>query len=468
MMVMPMYLFPILYIAFFSLSLRYLFKGEYKGILLFIIFGLPIYTIALSVSNMYGFSHIIPVLQSLKEFSILCYLAYLFFNLTKKVHFHSIDKLMLVFFGYVLLYVFLPLGSYGFFQRVLAFKSLCFFPVVYFTGRIIDARKINISEVFHYIGLLSILAGVVLLFEVITNTHLQTYSGYADYNFYFFDQEPSGDYDLSWTFQIENGMKRFASFFSAPLEYAAATLISLSAVAALVTNNQNRLRFSNFTILFLASTILGISLALSRASFASYLVIVYAYLVITQKKQLLKFFHYSVIIAIAFFLLVSIEGDFFEFIINTVQFTNASSIGHVIEWLNGIESMASNPLGIGLGESGRISAFSGTNTGGENQFIIIGVQAGIIALAIYITVYVKLIIAAAQTFKNRKGKIRKLALFIFLIKIGLFIPLFTAEVESYIYISYLVWFLSGLLVNMLSEKNAVQVKLSLAGLKSQN
>ncbi|MDP3667853.1 MAG: hypothetical protein Q8R50_14310, partial [Sediminibacterium sp.] len=67
---MPMYLFPILYIAFFFLSLRYLFKGEYKGILLFIIFGLPIYTIALSVSNMYGFSRIIPVLQSLKEFSI--------------------------------------------------------------------------------------------------------------------------------------------------------------------------------------------------------------------------------------------------------------------------------------------------------------------------------------------------------------------------------------------------------------
>ncbi len=467
-MVMPMYLFPILYIAFFFLSLRYLFKGEYKGILLFIIFGLSIYTISLSVSNMYGFSGIIPVLQTFKEFSILCYLGYLFFNLTKKIHFHIIDKLMLAFFGYVLLYVFLPVGSYGFFQRVLAFKSLCFFPLVYFTGRIIDARKIHLAEIFHYIGLLSILAGGVLLIEVVTNTHLQTYSGYADYNYYFFDQEPSGDDDLSWTFQIENGMKRFASFFSAPLEYAAATLIALSAVAALVTNNQNRLRFSNFTILFLASTVLGISLALSRASFASYLVIVYAYLVITQKKQLLKIFHYSVIAAIAFFLLVSIKGDFFEFIINTVQFTNASSIGHVIEWLNGIESMASNPLGIGLGESGRISAFSGTNTGGENQFIIIGVQTGVIALAIYVTVYLKLIIAAAQTFKNRKGKIRKLALFIFLIKIGLFIPLFTAEVESYIYISYLVWFLSGLLVNMLSEKNAVQVKLSLAGLKSQN
>lgn len=448
-----MFLFPLIYISFFVLSLRSMANREINGIILFIIFGLPIYTISLSVSNMYGFSKWVPVLQSFKEISILCYLVYLVLNLRNRIHFHIIDKLMIVFFLYAFIYIFLPLGSYGFFQKVLAFKSLCFFPLVYFTGRMVDPKRINLSEVLHYICLLSILAGGVLLFEVLIDTHLQSFSGYADYNYYFFDQEPTGNYGLSWTFQIENGMKRFASFFSTPLEFAAATLLSVSALAALITNNNNKLRFKSFTITAMLSTLFAISFALSRASFVSYFVIVYAYAVITEKKQILRAFHYSVLACVIFFLLVTIKGDFFDFIINTLQFTNESSIGHVIEWLNGIESMATHPLGIGLGESGRISAFSGFNTGGENQFIILGVQIGIIALAIYLYVYVKLISISANIIKKRKGKIRKLGMFILLVKLGLIIPLFTAEVESYIYISYLIWFLSGFLISMISQKN---------------
>jgi len=447
-----MFVFPLIYIFFFFVAIRSLFKDRMSGILLFIIFGLSIYTTALSVSNMYGFSKWIPFLQTCKEAGIICYLIYLIVNLGRKIHFHIIDKLMLFFFFYILLYVFIPLGSYGFFQRVLAFKSLCFFPVVYFTGRIMNSRKINLSEIFHYIFLLCILASFVLLFEVAIDTHLQTFTGYADYIYYFFDQEPTGEYGLSWTFQIESGAKRFASFFSTPLDFAAATLITISALAAFVTDNNNRIRFNNFTLITLISSLFCISFALSRASFASYFVIIYAYAVIAKKKQVRQVFHYTVLAVIAFLLFVTIKGDFIEFIIDTFQFTNGSSAGHVIEWLNGIQSMIQHPLGIGLGESGRVSAFTGFNTGGENEFVIIGVQVGVIALITYIVVYFKMISAAYQVIKEQKGKIRKLAIFIVLIKMGLLIPLFTAEVESYIYVSYLVWFLSGLLVSMISDR----------------
>ncbi|MES2003074.1 MAG: O-antigen ligase family protein [Bacteroidota bacterium] len=313
-------------------------------------------------------------------------------------------------------------------------------------------KKISLSEIFHYICLYSIIAACVLLFEVLTYTHLQTYTGYADYNYYFFGQEPSGDYGLTWTFQIENGMKRFASFFSAPLEYAAATLISVSALAALMTDDRNKLKANNFTIVATASSLFAICFALSRASFASYFVIIYSYAWIIRNRIILKIFHYGILAAAVFFLFVTIKGDFFQFILNTVQFTNESSVGHVIEWLNGVQSMVKHPLGIGLGESGRISAFSGYNTGGENQFIILGVQVGVIALAVYIFMYIKLVAIAFHNIKVHKGRLRKLSLFIFLIKMGLLIPLFTAEVETYIYISYLVWFLSGLLINMTSEQ----------------
>ncbi len=448
-----MFLFPLIYITFFLVSLRNLAKNKMNGIVLFIIFGLSIYTMSLSVSNMLGFRQMIPFLQTCKEVCVISYLTYLVIRMQKRLVFHTIDKLMLCFFLYILLYVFIPLGSYGFFQRVLAFKSLCFFPVVYFTGRMMSSRKINLSEVFHYIFILSILASSLLMVEVITNTHTQTYTGYADYIYYFFDQEPSGNYGLSWTFEIENGMKRFASFFSTPLDFAAATLIVVSALAASVTDDKNRIRFTNFTLITLFSSLFAITFALSRASFASYFIIIYVYAVITKKKQIRTAFHIMGLSVVAFILFVTIKGDFFEFIMNTLQFKNGSSAGHVIEWLNGVESMINNPLGIGLGESGRISAYVGLNTGGENQFVIIGVQAGVIALALYVIVYWKLVAAAYRIIKTRKGKIRKLAIFIVLIKMGLLIPLFTAEVESYIYISYLTWFLSGLLISMIAEKN---------------
>lgn len=45
-----------------------------------------------------------------------------------------------------------------------------------------------------------------------------------------------------------------------------------------------------------------------------------------------------------------------DFITNSIQFSNNSSIGHVLEWVAGIEAMITSPLGMGLGASGRVTA----------------------------------------------------------------------------------------------------------------
>jgi hypothetical protein len=65
--------------------------------------------------------------------------------------------------------------------------------------------------------------------------------------------------------------------------------------------------------------------------------------------------------------------------------------------------------------------------------------------------YIMVMRKALQLFKTQTGKIRRLALFIFLIKVGMLIPLFTSEAESYIYISYITWILTGLLMSMSSR-----------------
>ena len=69
-----MFVFPILYISFFIATLRSLAADKVKGIMLFVVFALPIYTTTLSVTHLYGFTAWIPYLQSFKEITIVLFL----------------------------------------------------------------------------------------------------------------------------------------------------------------------------------------------------------------------------------------------------------------------------------------------------------------------------------------------------------------------------------------------------------
>ena len=124
----------------------------------------------------------------------------------------------------------------------------------------------------------------------------------------------------------------------------------------------------------------------------------------------------------------------------------------MIEWLNGLEAMIEKPLGLGLGESGRVANASGDNIGGENQLVIIGVQAGVIAMFTYLTIYIAILVLGLKQLKLAKGQFYTLALITVLLKLGLFIPMFTANIDAYIYVSFLSWFLSGLMVNLYQSK----------------
>jgi hypothetical protein len=353
---------------------------------------------------------------------------------------------------YTFFYVIIPVGEYTFFERLSAYKSTSFFAVVYFVGRLFKTKEIYLSKNFHYILLVAILASIVLMYEIVTNTQLQTKTGYADFNYYIYDQEASGNYGLTWTFETETGLKRFASFFANPLEHAAATLLALAVIAGLYTNDKNKLKLDLFGKIAFVATQLSVIFALSRASLVSYFAMIYVYGLITGKKYILHIFHAGLLAITAYFIFLITNRDVYDFVVDTLTFQNASSLGHVLEWVTGIEAMIGKPFGLGLGSSGKISGMLGLNIGGENQFVIIGVQAGIIAFLVYITLQMLLIYYPFVWIKKLKGKERKIALTLFLLKIGSVIPLLTADFESYTYISYISWFLCGLFVSIISEK----------------
>ena len=457
-----MFIFPLIYFSAFFIALKNLISKNRQGVLIFLIVGLPIYTTSLSVVLQSGFANIVPVMQPFKEILILITLGIGFWEMKSRIRFQIIDYVVLAYLIYTMLYVFLPIGQYSLGDKLIAFKSSSFFTFIYFAGRIFDPARIYISKYFHYILAVFIAAAAILLFEIISDQHFQTLTGYADFNFYYFNQEATGNFGLTWTFETSTGLRRFASFFANPLEFAASTLLALAILAGLYTSDDNKVKVDTLGIIAIVATQFSIFFALSRSSLASYFIMIFIYALITKKRLLLNVIYAGfIVIAVYFiFFMLVINPDLYEYIYETITFTNPSSVGHVLAWIEGIEAITVNPFGLGLGESGRVAGSLGDTTGGENQYIVIGVQTGLAALLLYLWMHIYFIKTCWRWYPYLKGKERQVCLSLLLMKIGFIIPLFTSELESSVYISYISWFLSGIFVNMIAGHTSEILKVS--------
>lgn len=442
--------------------MREVLAGNRAGVLIFLIFGLSIYTTAMSVTFMLGLKSLIPIFQFFKEIIILMVVILNIVNLKRRPRLHIIDYLILAFFIYTLIYAIVPIGEQSFLNRLLAFKSMSFYIMVYAAGRLIDPKDIYISKYFNYIIVLTIAAGAVLCIELAVGVQMQTYTGFSDYIFYFFNMESGGSFGLVTTFESQGGYRRFASFFSNPLELAAATLLSVSVIGALYTTDDNKLKINNLGVTAFAASFLCIIFALSRAPIASYFIVIYVYALLTKRKTITKIIHAGFAVAALYvvYLFIRFENSsdgLIEVIISTIDFSNPSSVGHLQQWAEGILAMVNSPLGLGMGASGRVAGATGDNVGGENQFIIIGVQAGVVALLLYLVTFIKFIRTGIQFLPKLQGKERKVCLAVVLFKVGLIIPLLTSEVESSSYISFMNWFFSGLLISIIMQPKALSI-----------
>jgi len=395
-------------------------------------------------------------MQPMKEVLILIALGISVWELKRRFRPQTIDYIILAYFVYTLLYVFLPIGPLTLLEKAVSFKSTTFFVFVFFTGRIVSLSEIYISKYFQFFLLVIIAASLLLFFEISTSQHFQSLTGYADFNFYYYNQEPEGNYGLSWTFETSTGLKRFASFFANPIEFGAATLVSLSIIAGLYTTDKYKFKPNVIGIIAIAATQFSILFALSRASLASYLIMIYVYALVTKNKLILRIIYFAIITGVIYFIffLFVLHPDLYDFIYETITFTNPSSVGHIIAWLEGIDAIIRHPLGMGLGASGVLASTNGGGTGGENQYIIIGVQTGLIGLTLYLYAHIYLIITCWRWYPKLSGKNKTVCLTVLLIQIGVIIPMMTSELESSAYISYVSWFLSGLFINVVAQQKS--------------
>lgn len=437
-------LFPIIYLLSFSFSITGVWTGNYGYLSVFLIAGLPIYITSLSILHSYGLDVVIPFFQYSKEIWVVLMLVLLVYRLPVLPKWNWLDKFMIFYLLYAALFVVLPVGTFGIIEKIVAFKNISFFPLLYFMGRLLTPELIWISKLQKQILFLAVLAAALLVGEIITDTHFQTITGYASFYDKYFLFDAAGNYGLSWTFEIEGGIKRFASFFANPLEHAASTLITVAVLVNGLLNGKQTKEPQLFLWAVLAS-LLSIVFALSRASLAGYLLVSYLFFQLIRQRKILFYYHLLALLMVIIVLFISFNADLLEFLINTFNFTNSSSLSHLLEWVDGIEAMLANPWGMGLGESGRVAGSLGVNTGGENQLIITGVQCGWPAVFLYLTVIGISIYQAAKLVRYATGRAAQLGAIVFIIRVGLLIPMLTAAVESYLFVSYVGWLLTGLM-----------------------
>lgn len=442
---------PLLY---FTLKAM-VFKGKWEYVVFFLAAYLPFHITFLSIVFQ-ATGSVLPVtfFQLAKDLMVI--LSVLVFMLYHRKIFeypfrlHLVDWLVLGFIGLAFLFLLLPLGDTTLVNKALYFKNLLIPAMVYFVGRNTVFEDKEVKRLFQVIFTVAVSAFAVNLLEGLINTHLQNFTGYALFNQVLNNMEPSGNFGLSWTFETQAITKRFASFFSDPLELASSVLLGFAAGLIWFLTSKRDDAFPY--ILVMICSMGSLFFSSSRAAFGAFFVMIFFIAVIFKLHRLILF-GFSLVIFFVVFVIFFASEDFYFFVIDTLTFQNASSVGHVLEWITALESMIENPFGVGLAMSGNSGSVSEeARIGGENQFLIYGVQMGFLGMVLYILLLGFSIGKSIKVFRLTDNVMSaRVAFTAAAVKTGLLLPLFTANAELYTYVSWVSWWMVGYAMNEYSK-----------------
>ena len=457
----------VLYGLFTLTVMSKVYNGKPVYLLFYITLFLPVYSVfQLVLYDAFQNAILINLVKYSKDFVLISsFVLYLigtrqfFFN--RKFKFSPLDMLILGFLSLAALYLFIPLGEATFLSKAIYTKNISLIGIVYFFGRNTDLSFENWNKI------LKILIGLILfsfataLSESIVETHLHSFLGYSKYNLEINDIDPQGNYGLNWSFESQGAKPRYASLFADPLEFSASLILFF--VISLWYFIHSKFRINKFFYLTLISIVVfSFFLALSRASmFSAVLVLILALYISKNYKVLLM--GGSFIFLLFFYLYFFSEEETRYLIQDTLSFQNTSSLGHLVEWIEGILSIYENPFGVGLSMSGNASGVDQSiKIGGENQFLIYGVQMGFVSIILYLLILIKSIWNSLRLYiKSYNSNIKSIGFITGLTKFGLLIPLFTANAELYLFVALFSWYLVGQvekLNNLYAINNKIKIE----------
>jgi hypothetical protein len=423
-------------------------KGKWTYFIYFLAAYLPFYITSLSLAYLATDSiAVVKSFQILKEIvvvmALIAALVYQKKPMDYTFRLQAPDWCMggLLFLGS--LYLVLPIGEASLLNKALYFKGMVIPGLIYFLGRNTLFSREEIKNLFSLIFGVAILAFLLNLVEnYILNAHVQQYTGYTLYNQVINNLEPSGNFGLTWTFETQAVTKRLASFFSDPLELASSVLMGFA--AGLIFFLTSKKEYGWFYLLVMACSLGSLIFSASRAAFGAFFLMLFFVALVFKLYKLLAL-GFTLLLSFCVYVVFFASEEMYFFVLDTLTFENSSSAGHVLEWLVALESMVANPFGIGLAMSGNAGSVSDAlRVGGENQFLIYGVQLGWLGMGLYVLllglgIYFCIAVFYASPYKS----VARIAFVGGVVKFGLLLPLFTANVEIYTYVSWITWWMVG-------------------------
>ena len=436
--------FIVFYFIIFGYTIDKISRGKIEYLIIYICTCLPIYTTLQAQAFKIFNTEIVVAIIKLSKDIIFIY-AFIIFLFGKNIHlfkrifkFSLVDKLILIFTLIVTIYALIPLGEADIFSKVIYAKNLYIISITYLIGRNIKIDELFFNSIKKILKYLILSLTFFLCFEFILSTHFHSIIDFSNYNILVNEIDPQGNYGLSWSFESQGSSPRYAAFFADPLELSASLLLLTS---LLIFNFWNNKKYINYFLLFMVGA--AFLFSFSRGAIVACIGIVLFALLLNKKYKTLLFIFGSFILS-TLSLLYFGSDEIRYLIIDTIKFENTSSLGHLVEWIEGILSIFENPLGIGLAMSGNASGVDqAIKVGGENQFLIFGVQMGVISVVIYVLILFYIIKRSSHVYLNTSNFEKHISFIVACTKFGLLLPLLTANAELYLFVSLSTWFFAG-------------------------
>ena len=444
--------FIVFYFIIFGYTIEKISKGKIEYLIIYICTCLPIYTtLQAQAFKIFNTEIVVSIIKLSKD--IIFIYAFIIFLFGKNIHlfkrifkFSLVDKLILIFTLIVTIYTLIPLGEADIFSKLIYAKNLYIISITYLIGRNIKIDEVFFNSIKKILKYLILSLTFFLCFEFILSTHFHSIIDFSNYNILVNEIDPQGNYGLSWSFESQGSSPRYAAFFADPLELSASLLLLTS---LLIFNFWNNKKNINYILLLMVGA--AFLFSFSRGAIVACLGIILFGLLLNKNYKIL-------LIIFTFFVLSSISLVYFGseeiryLIIDTLKFENTSSLGHLVEWIEGILSIFENPLGIGLAMSGNASGVDqAIKVGGENQFLIFGVQMGVLALIIYISILFYIIKRSCRVYYMSSNNDKHISFIVACTKFGLLLPLLTANAELYLFVSLATWFFAGYIESRYTE-----------------
>ena len=437
-------LFIVFYFILFGYTIDKISRGKIEYLIIYICTCLPIYiTLQAQVFYIFQDENIINVIKLSKDFIfIYSFIIFIFGNTSslysRRFKFSLVDKLILAFTFLLTIYALIPLGEADFLSKLIYAKNLYIISITYLIGRNVIIDKVFFNKIKKILKYLILVISFFLCFEIILSTHFHSFIDFSNYNFVINEIDPQGNYGLTWSFESQGSSPRYAAFFSNPLELSASLLLLTS---FLIYNFWNNKKNINYFLLFLIA--FAFILSFSRGAIvACVLIILFGFLLNKQYKILTLIFTTFLLSTLSLIYFGSEEVRYL--VIDTLKFENTSSLGHLVEWIEGILSIFENPLGIGLAMSGNASGVDqAIKIGGENQFLIFGVQMGVLSIIIYALILFFIIKRSYRVYIKSSNFVKQISFIVCCTKFGLLLPLLTANAELYLFVSLTTWFFAG-------------------------